>query len=535
MDFHHNTKDMKNSRFLIVLLVLVIVFITGNCKKDNSTQPKVNMIDTISSDLQTDSGSVGLILNTRPIAKKGYHPDHLQVNIQGDLSGFSRSLAVDPKTYVTVLKYYVDSLTDTEVSSFENGVGLDIKVYDASQKLLGELSLDNQIVDASDYSLEIDSDLPAINPPARLNADLPFIVQCQNDGKVISIPQYNSVSPGHVPVGTSDYTLQNNQNELYYFRHVQGEADSVYCMTSYRGYLMDFDMFGDFYESAATYDAGNVPDKLKMIVSPDSSGWVRIRFKTGGNLLWTEPDFGLINLVRSESSSSLFRLLNGDIVWSITDMGTDFEQPVLPAAKLEFAYKATLRNCSPATLSETVGRSESRTQSFTSGTEESLELFSSSEYSAEVTAGVDVDATFFGAGATYSLEATAGYTYTTSTTQTTSNYWEATNSTEVVISRERTIEIGPETAIEVYDAVQTLNNVRMPFTKRFRLKGTYGNGNPLSGDEINFQLFSNRFGGVVSQVGSDFVDFTLKGVTTIDQMLDVETRTTEIKGGCSGG
>ncbi len=155
----------------------------------------------------------------------------------------------------------------------------------------------------------------------------------------------------------------------------------------------------------------------------------------------------------------------------MTDMGTDFEQPVLPPARLEFAYKATLRNCSPATLSETVGRSETRTQTFTSGTQESLALFSSKEFSAQVTAGVDVDATFFGKGATYSLQATAGYSYTTSSTQTTTNYWSTTTSKDVEISRERNVEIGPETAIEVYDAVQTLDHGQDTLYQEIQVEG----------------------------------------------------------------
>ncbi len=55
----------------------------------------------------------------------------------------------------------------------------------------------------------------------------------------------------------------------------------------------------------------------------------------------------------------------------------------------------------------------------------------------------------------------------------------------------------------------------------------------MCGDEIHFQLYCNKFGGVVSKVGTGYVDFSIKGVATINQMMEVETNTSEIKGGCS--
>ncbi len=237
---------MKKSTFPFILTILAIAVFSGNCKKDNSTQPKVQVTDTVDASLQTDSGSIGLIINTRPMARKGYHPDHACVNISGEMAGFSRTIAIDPKTYLAVLRYDTDSLSDSEITGFRNGVDMDIKVYDASQHIFGDTTLSNQIVDPSDYTIDIRTTLPAINPPGLLNGDVPYIVQSQDDGKVMSIADYNRGMPGTQPVITSDYSLQDNQNQQFYFRHVQGEADSVYCLTSYRGYLMDFTFLGDF-------------------------------------------------------------------------------------------------------------------------------------------------------------------------------------------------------------------------------------------------------------------------------------------------
>ncbi|MFP4367584.1 MAG: hypothetical protein ACLFQA_10860, partial [Bacteroidales bacterium] len=208
-------------------------------------------------------------------------------------------------------------------------------------------------------------------------------------------------------------------------------------------------------------------------------------------------------------------------------------QPVLPPARLDFAYSATLSNCSSATLTETVGRNETRSQTFTSGSEESLQLFSSHTAYAEVSAGVEVDATFFGKGATYNLQVTAGYEYTTSETRTTTSYWQESETTEIETSRSRTVQLVPNSAVEVYDAVQSLDNVRIPFTKEFRLEGVDSDGNEIAGSELQFQLFTSQFEGIVTETGPDYVDFTVRGTTVVDKMLEVETNVTEVEGACN--
>jgi hypothetical protein len=88
-------------------------------------------------------------------------------------------------------------------------------------------------------------------------------------------------------------------------------------------------------------------------------------------------------------------------------------------------------------------------------------------------------------------------------------------------------------AVQVYDAIQTLDNVRVPFTKEFRLEGINADGEKIRGEDIQFQLFTNRFNGVVRAISPDYVDFTVKGNTIVDKMLEVETRVSEIEGACN--
>lgn len=51
--------------------------------------------------------------------------------------------------------------------------------------------------------------------------------------------------------------------------------------------------------------------------------------------------------------------------------------------------------------------------------------------------------------------------------------------------------------------------------------------------ELQFQLFTSQFQGIATQTGADFVDFTVRGATVVDRMLEVETRVSEIAGACN--
>jgi hypothetical protein len=335
-------------------------------------------------------------------------------------------------------------------------------------------------------------------------------------------------------VETRDYVPEEDEYQEFYFEKVEGGNESEYYMLSSSGAIMSgYPM----YQSTTFYEPGMGYDIENFIVEPDGEGWVKLKTKSGNYYKEVSNDDNLAAqgyafIEGSENDYTRFRLISADIIWTMIDRGITFNQPILPPARLEFAYSATLSNCSSASLIETVGRSETRTQTFSTGFEESVELFTSHEASVEVTAGVEVEATFFGKGATYNFEVTAGYKYTTSETNTTTNTWEETESTEIEISRERTVELIPNSAVEVYDAVQSLDNVRVPFTKEFQLEGVDSEGNAIKGEDIQFQLFTNRFDGVVTEIGDDYVIFTVKGTTLVDRMLEVETKVEEIDGAC---
>ena len=84
----------------------------------------------------------------------------------------------------------------------------------------------------------------------------------------------------------------------------------------------------------------------------------------------------------------------------------------------------------------------------------------------------------------------------------------------------------PGTATVAYDALQTYDNIKVPFIQRYRITGNYQTGEgPLTGQEILTQFsFTNVNGGVVTKVESDFIELTLRGVNVITNVIDAISR-----------
>ena len=111
------------------------------------------------------------------------------------------------------------------------------------------------------------------------------------------------------------------------------------------------------------------------------------------------------------------------------------------------------------------------------GTSESLQLFSQDQLSVGVKVGYQVKAQIGNelegsAEETVSEEINDNYTYTTSSTSTSENNWSQSESQTTEVSRVRTITLQPYTAVQAYDAVKTVENIKLPFTQTLRIRGS---------------------------------------------------------------
>jgi hypothetical protein len=243
--------------------------------------------------------------------------------------------------------------------------------------------------------------------------------------------------------------------------------------------------------------------------------------------------FLMINYEPSQDIS--FRFVPMNIEWRIENIETQYMEPILPPAKNGFSTNSTLINCGQGSLSQTIGSSETVETITSVGWEETLSISSSHSAGGSLTLGMEVSASFFGNGATYSAEATADYNYTTTSATETTNWNEATGSTSETFFSERTITVPPKSASLVYDAFQSYENIKVNVVQRLRVRANeFDTQESLSGEEIQTQFHFNGFKGVITEVGNDFIEVTLRGVATMDKVFKSKSEVQEVDPKCNG-
>lgn len=528
--------------FLTLIFGLALICTSCNNDDDGAIQPDPQ---GPSEDIVVDQGSVGLVIDTRPIAKKGYEPATAQVDFSGSFSSFSQEVEISRSTNVGTLKIPSDDLTEEQIEALRNGVEVSMTVSDGSTTLA---TLSNNLkVDNSNAPVMIDTELPTIFPEPNIREDVPYLIQVidpdlNTHNLLVRLHIDRAFEPNIDPM-VLDIWKESVGREYYEF-YFESAGDGAYYMKfqdpedEQQYYYLEMSDPGNLYTFYKTDQSQLDGDKFKFRVARDEQGHLTLT-PLSGNTLYQSDEPSTPNqsyqLVRYGDGENYlpFRIVAANIEWEVEDRGTEYNAPILPPAKLDFAFRSILRNCSGATLTETVGRSESQTKSYTMGTEESIELFSSSEFSLDVTAGVETEASFFGSGVTASMEVSTGFTYTTSSTTSSSRTWEETVEETVEVSREREVEIPEFTEVEVYDAIQTLEDVTIPFVKILRVSGSYDGTDPLTGEEVSTQLLANQFGGVVSEISDDYVEISIRGNVVIDKLFEVESNVTELEGSCT--
>ena len=87
----------------------------------------------------------------------------------------------------------------------------------------------------------------------------------------------------------------------------------------------------------------------------------------------------------------------------------------------------------------------------------------------------------------------------------------------------------------VYDAFQFYQNTKVNFVQRLRVSGVDSlTGAVLTGDEIRSQFQFNSFEGLILAVEPNSIVITLRGTTTFDQILEIESRVEDVAANCGG-
>lgn len=534
---------MKRISYFLLILASITVLVTS-CKKNDSARPELPKPETIGAiseetidTIKVDKGQIGLVVDVRQLAVLGYHPATVNFEFSGALNEYSTIIDVDKFTNTATFKIPVEQLTEDIVNTFKDGVSVKLTVFDDKNKEMESKSEENISIDFSGNFLKIETTKPPILPPLKLNPEVPNYIQSDLDnGAVFDV---RLVDKGYTPIVL--YPAKEGSvagdHQKYYFEKLDNDSTYAIRVELTNSYL-EMSQYHYLYQNPETTDFDKLEDKNKFILHQCEDGWIKIRPYNYTSYLKKETNDGWVQLtvagnVSEENPDLKFRILSTSIDWKVESMGTEYAAPIIPPAKMEFAFQATLKNCSGATLTETVGKETSISSTTSFGWEESLEFYSSQSVGTSVTCGASVTGSFFGQEATASVEATKEYQFETSITSARKQMENNESNKTDVFSRDREVVLQPYSAIETYDAIQVIENIKLPFIQKFRVKGTdSGTSSPLTGEEIVSQMLANYFKGVVTNIGNDYVEFTIKGTLNLDKMYKTETSVNDIEGAC---
>lgn len=537
----------------MMLFALCILCLTG-CDQDDDANPsgqEVREGEGLSeSDVEQDEGAIGLSISARSIARKGYYPATADITVDATTGDFSRSVSVDSLTNIAHLSYENEDLTAEQQKELSDGVNVSVRILDGSGALLEEEDLSKVSFRPGPPVHYIHADsLEDRFAGVHLREDLKYYIQITERGKqeIYGAPSsetynYSGGVSSHVNILLSENIDYNSdlpdEYTTYYFQHLEESPEDVFAIyvkeDNKRFYLyVNLNTMRLGIQNRKNHDlnGGNTDpanlDHYQFRIEKVDNGIYTINSLLNGWPLVideSDPVYFKVQKDADNEQAAYFRILLFDIDWDIQTIGYRSLQPVLPPSQTSFAFNSTLINCSSGELTQVVGVSDSRESKSTSSWEESMAVSSTSEASVSVTIGAEVETGFFGNSGKASTSVTGSYSTSTSRTQTQTISGALEKTETVVVSSERTITVPPGKATLVSDIYQTYENVRIPFIQRFRVKGNYReDGVPLTGEEILTQFSFNGFNGVVTEVGSDYIEVTVRGTNVIDRLIDTKT------------
>lgn len=542
----------QNHLFKTVILLFTINIIIG-CSKDDSPSSGNENGELVKGqgitvdDLDTYAGDLGLSFSTREIAKKGYKPTKAIITVDANTGNFNQTIAIDSDTYLAQLSIKAEDLSKEAQAQLQAGVPIDVDILDENDNSLASKSFSILSFKSNPDAQEVDNNtLNDVRNNLTFKEDIPYYIQIvkenQNESKLAAFVDYNVGGTFGVPVHLRDnydfedtnplknlhqFTFKRIPNDPEYFAIISGvTSGSKHLFLRIR----DAYLFQDQTRFVEDTDLNTIPvdHRFKFVrdnntnfyrISPKEKGALRKRIINGRTRL--------IATSNSDYEAAYFRILTVDIDWNIEVLDTKFLTPILPPPTSGFTETNTkLSNCTQGPLTQTFTLNESKTKTSQASFEESFSMTSRNTVGRSLTLGVSTEMGFFGTGVNVSAEATASYEQETSITSTNTQYVSDINSEERSFTASRTIEVIPGTAVYVYDATQIYREVKVPFIQRYRIKGTYQTGGTeLTGDEIFTQfLFTNANGGVVTTIGSKYIELTVRGTNTIGDILHVESR-----------
>lgn len=548
--------------WLSILLLCVLAACTSCSSEEGDTNGPLPMQgdeeimisegQVTEDDFEKFEGQLGLIINARNIAKKGFVPTIAEITIDAVNHEFSETTDIDPVTFMGQVSIAVEGLSEEAVFELNEGVRTTVSISDSDGNVIIEQELSAAIFTANPNPTALNvaslEETEAINAVV-LKEDTPYYMQqVDSDGTPLSLASRVNRNAGfnNIMTRSSGVTFSGVEMEpdfVFNFVPIAGEENtyairiqsdgrffSIANGTTIAGQTVDavrLSFFETFEEIATRPDF----ESYKFIVQRVADGIYRLVSKPTDRTVKVRRGIGF---VLDSGNEALIRIIATDLEWRAISLGTSFLSPILSAPGTDFGANSTLTNCGTGSLSQTVGNNEEVTITNTVSWEESFSLTTSISTKVSATVETEISADFFGASASQSSSITSEVEASVSATAGVTTFDSAAEELTETIFFERTVTVPPGRASLVFDVAQIYDNTKIQFVQRFRLTATDSeSGLPLTGEELRSQLQFSRFSGVVSQTGPDFIDITVKGTTILGKVLSAMSEVQDIAASCN--
>ncbi len=547
---------MKRLNYFFICVLLGTLVACGEDDNDVTPGNKVEVLPSAINldEFETDEGEIGISLNMRSLARKGYKPTTATIRLEA--AGTEEyTIPVDQYNNLANLAFENSDLPDELENTLKEGVAAEVTILDENGTPLATKNFSRISFRSSPPEQMVDeTTLPDLRTAVSLRENVLHYIQIINSqNEVSSVPasdRYTNPTAIDtevrvVPVESVTYPSDYAETfTSYYFKPVPGEHNTFNIYTQNKDSIHNWYIYpptgelrvqskGNIKWNGGNTDpiAQNLPNYYFRLVK-ERPGLYRIISLLNDHPLYQNGSSLFAN--KETDSPAYFRILALDIDWDIQTLSAEFMAPIMPPTSTSSAYNSTLRNCSSGSLSQTIGETTTITTTQEAGWEETMSVASSDEGSVSLTLSAEAETSFFGNGGKTSASVTGSYTYTKTETQTSTRSGSLITSKSVQVSVSRDVGVPSGTAISVADVYQTYENVRMPFVQRFRIFGRYQKDNSsLKGTEILTQFAFNSFTGVVTDVQGDFIEVTVRGTTTIDRLIETTTESRDIPNACN--
>ncbi|MFP2996643.1 thrombospondin type 3 repeat-containing protein [Spongiivirga sp. MCCC 1A20706] len=496
-------------------------------------------------DFEQYAGDIGMVINTRNIAKKGYKPKEAVVTVNATSGDYSETVALDEHSFLGQIKLSVADLTEAAVNELKEGVPVSITINDENNNPIITQDISAVIFSENAQPNELNvTDLEETpeNRAIALSENQPYYVQVVNE---TGAPQAMAMKVNRNPAfddiltrssGVTWEGIDKEPDFIFNFIPIEDEINTYFIKLQEYGRfvgvsndseklvkMFNFDDINDVLNASTT-------EFYKFIIEKKSDGKYIFISKITGKSLKVIGGVGMA--ADDEGNEAYWRIIANTLDWETSLLGIKYLSPMVGQPTTSFGANSTLTNCGNGSLTQTIGSAEKATSVNTVGWEERFSLTGSVSTSVTATIGMEVEAGFFGNSATYNAELSSTVEASVSMTSENSSFNETQESVEEDIFFERTVTVPSGSASLVYDVAQIFNDTRVQFVQRVRLRATES-GVAVSGKALQSQLQFSKFNGVVTQVGPDFLDISIKGTATLGKVLETKSTVEDVPSSCN--